>query len=121
MGFPERLTEALAPGKPTYEELKQRLGLTSKSRITEWKQGKGSPAPEQFPVLADALGVRLDWLLGADAPMRASAEGAEVDAYRRIAGIVEATSGGAGALMATQDASRSEGCGTPGKAARAGP
>ncbi len=44
-------------------DLARLVGVTP-GRVTQWKKGEGEPGADRYPVLAEVLGVTVDWLMG---------------------------------------------------------
>lgn len=65
-------------------------------------RGKGGPPREDLPLVARLLGVRLEWLLSGEPPMRSGPPDVESAAFRQIVTIVEQAT--APALSADQKA-----------------
>ena len=70
MSFAERLDLALIKCDVTAAELSRKLGL-NESAISNYRAGRYSPKQERIEQIADALGISVAWLLGADVPMEA--------------------------------------------------
>ena len=64
-GFAQRLSSAIAASGMTTQQLARECDNAFTPRtIFRWKAGVTVPGIEALPILADALGVSADWLLG---------------------------------------------------------
>lgn len=66
--FSKRLREAILLEKTTQSELSQKTGI-SKSAISQYCAGSFAPKKDRVQVIAKALNISPDWLMGADVPM----------------------------------------------------
>jgi len=72
--FGQRLTEARERVGMTQQQLAERLG-TSQRAIARWERDSVALRPDQLFVLADALGVSLDHLIGRGDPRQPATKG----------------------------------------------
>ena len=64
--FAARLTHAMRAGNLSVRALCVEAGAFSPRTIFRWRAGATAPGIEALPILADVLGVDIDWLLGGD-------------------------------------------------------
>jgi transcriptional regulator with XRE-family HTH domain len=76
-GVGERIKLARQKNGLTQKALAKKLGVTS-GAVGQWEIG-GAPATERLVMVADCLGVSLDWLLGRLPADKPSAVGADMD------------------------------------------
>ena len=62
MGFPERFSELLETRGITAYKLSKETGF-SQALISQWKNGKQVPSADRLMVVADYLGVSMDYLM----------------------------------------------------------
>lgn len=65
--FTERLREAMSAANMTQSALAEKSGC-SKAAISQYLSGKNQPTPAKMAVLADALEVQTDFLMGVNIP-----------------------------------------------------
>ena len=62
MGFPERFSELLETRGITAYKLSKETGF-SQALISQWKNGKQVPSADRLMIIADYLGVSMDYLM----------------------------------------------------------
>ena len=67
--FAERLQEALRLRDMSAAELSRALGI-NEGTISQYKSGAYEPKQKRTQAIAEILNVSIDWLMGADVPMR---------------------------------------------------
>ena len=66
--FAERLVEALELRRISAAELSRKINV-DEGTISNYKKGNYEPKQKRTQAIANALGVSINWLLGADVPM----------------------------------------------------
>lgn len=77
----------VAIGDRVAGEIARRAGI-SKAALSKYRRARQSPTVLVVTRLADALGVRVEWLLRGRKPMRAGAEAVDLPAIHEIVGAV---------------------------------
>jgi transcriptional regulator with XRE-family HTH domain len=72
--FGQRLTDVRERAGMTQQQLAEKLG-TSQRAIARWERDSVALRPDQLFVLADALGVSLDYLIGRSQERQTAAKG----------------------------------------------
>ena len=80
-GFGRRLREALGGTDLSQSDLARRVGVT-RGRVNQWLSGNGTPRRAVALKVAQALGVRVEWLLDEAGPQKAQGRTLTADGVR---------------------------------------